>query len=362
MNTSRSVVLAAAMCAVASRAPAFDTKWHADATRIAMEQNGFSADARLLCQFENYLTDYFSGMDFEGVYARLPGEMPKGGATGLRDMDMTDLARLHFDALTTQAQVELQWKTLEANTIAALNKWAAEPSVKPGYRPVVLMTVLGASLHAIQDFYSHSNWLKRVSASGGVKLTPAAVPSSGPAPIWFDVAEADRLKLGIKTGWYPDGNKPGVLYHREENKDSTGRPLNAQAFEAATRASVDWVRRIIDAAPQVPWAMLKTWKAQPANLNGTWLRNADATFITTTSTMAGHWDGATPVRNVFALEAARNKFMAGEALGLSLGVYSRNITISHSNATPTPHWVGFTVYHVERDLGSGLYLQDVMKK
>jgi len=108
-------------------------------------------------------------------------------------------------------------------------------------------------------------------------------------------------------------------------------------------------------------AMLKGWRAQPANLNGAWLRDADATFITTTSTMAGHWDGARPVKNVFALEAARDKFMAGEALSLTLGVYSKNITIN-SNATPTPHWVGFTVYHVERDLVKGLYLQDVMKK
>jgi hypothetical protein len=349
MNIRRSLLLAAAMCGVVSGAFAFDTKWHAEATRIAMDQNGFSADARLLCQFENYLTDYFSGTDMEHlVYDRLPVEMPKGGRTGLRDMDMTDFARLHFDALTTEAQVEQQWRTLEANTTAALIKWAAEPSVKPGYRPVVLMTVLGASLHAVQDFYSHSNWLRRV--------TPG-----GPAPIWFEMPETDRAKLEIKTGWYPDGNKSGVLYHHEENKDATGRPLNAQAVDAATRASVDWVRRMIDATPQVPWAMLKAWRAQPTNLNGTWLRNADATFVTTTSTMAGHWDGATPVKNVFAPEAARDKFMAGEALGLTLGVYSKNITIS-SNTTPTPHWVGFTVYHVERDLVKGLYLQDMMKK
>src|SRR5579862_4652757 len=102
MNMSRTLVLGFAICGVASGAGAFDTKWHSDATRIAMEQNGFSADARLLCQFENYLTDYFSGLDFEDVYARLPVDMPKGGATGLRDMDVTDLARLHFDALTTQ--------------------------------------------------------------------------------------------------------------------------------------------------------------------------------------------------------------------------------------------------------------------
>jgi hypothetical protein len=231
--------------------------------------------------------------------------------------------------------------------------------VKAGYRPVVLMTVLGASLHAVQDFYSHSNWLKRVAANGAARTLPAGTGAA--APIWFDVAESDRMGLGVRTGWYPDGTTANELYHRDENKDSTGRPLNAQAFDAATRASVDWVRRIAEATPQVPWAALKAWKATPANLNGTWLRNADATFVTTTSTMAGHWDGKTPVKNVFAPEAARNTFMAGEALQLTLGVYTRNIAISHNNATPTPHWVGFTVYHVEKDLAKGLYLYGVKK-
>jgi hypothetical protein len=355
MKLRRTLVLAACLCAAASNARAFDTKWHAEATRIAMERNGFSADARLLCQFENYLTDYFSGVDFESVYARLPGEMPKGGRTGLRDMDMSDMARLHFDALTTEAQVEQQWRALEANTIAALKRWAADPSVKPAYRPVVLMTIVGASLHAIQDFYSHSNWLRQV----GPHASPAS--AAGPAPIWFDVAQQVRESLGVKTGWYPDGKFTAILYHKEENKDSTGRPLNAEAVDAATRASVDWVRRLIEATPEVPWTALKAWRAQPANLNGTWLRNADATFVTTTSTLAGHWDGPTPSKNVFSPEAPRNKFMAGEALGLTLGVYSKNIAISHNNATPSPHWVGFTIYHVEKALTYGLYLQDFKK-
>jgi hypothetical protein len=64
----------------------------------------------------------------------------------MQGIQLEDLARLHFDALTSHAQVESQWKTLEANTQAALVKWAAEPSVTDGYRPVVLMTIVGASL------------------------------------------------------------------------------------------------------------------------------------------------------------------------------------------------------------------------
>jgi hypothetical protein len=349
MSAARAALVTAAILVLVSTTNAFDTKWHADATRIAMTQNGFSADARLLCQFTNYLTDYFSAVDLEQAYQRLPKGVPTGHSTGLQGTDIGDLARLHFDALTSHAEVEHQWRTLEANTKAALVKWAAEPSVKGGYRPVVLMTILGASLHAVQDFYSHSNWLKKPKWGRDDVI-----------PIWFDVPEAARLKLDVKTGWYPDGSKPGVLYHAEENKDSTGRILNVEAFDVASRASVDWVSRLMAATPEVPWGSLRSWKAEPANLNGTWLRNADATFITSTSAIAGHWDGKTPTKNVFAPEADRNSRMAITALGLTMGVYSKNIAIS-SGATPTPDWVGFTIYHVERDLAKGLYLQGVKR-
>jgi hypothetical protein len=327
---------------------AFDTKWHADATRHAMEKHGFSADARLMCQFANYLTDYFAGPGdyIEKLNAHVPAGIPKSGGFG--GVDPADVSRLHFDALIAHNQVEWQWKTLEQNTRLALERWAADPAVKDGYRPVVLMTILCASLHAVQDFYSHSNWLKKIPARDGA------------TPVWFDVPEGDRTHANIKSGWYPDGTVAGRLYHREENKDSSARPLNAQAFDAATRASIDWVGRLIAATPGVPWAMLKAWAALPANLNGMWLKKPDASFITTTSTLADHWDGDTPVKNVFAPEPSRNKKMAGEALQLTLGVYFKNISQS-SPATPTPHWVGFTIYHVEKALASQLYLQNTVR-
>ena len=83
------------------------------------DQNGFSADARLLCQFGNYLTDYFSGA--ESAYDQyVPPDVPKRGTNQLHGVDERDVARLHFDALTSSAQVEHQWKTLEANMKAVL--------------------------------------------------------------------------------------------------------------------------------------------------------------------------------------------------------------------------------------------------
>ena len=306
-----------------------------------MVQNGFSSDARLMAQFGNYLTDFFAAADLNEVYKRL-GSEPAGWPTGLYGVRNEDVARMHFDALTSEAQVEYQWKTLEANTLAALKKWNVDPSVKPGFRSVCVLTILGSSLHAVQDFYSHSNWLKVVGNG---------------APIWYDVPADQRMKLDIRTGWYPDGDKPGLLYHKDENKDATGRILNAEAFNAATRASVDWVKRIVVQSPEIPWAKVRAWKPQPINIQGPWLRNADATFVTTTSTLAGHWDGPTPVKNVFSGDPSRNTHMARQALALTLNTYSRNIAMS-SGATPTPFWVGFTLYHVERDLAKGLYLRN----
>lgn len=344
-NNWKHFVALAALGAFAGNSPSFDTKWHADATRVGMQQNGFSSDARLLAQFSNYLTDFFSVVGFEAIYERLPGGAPAGAPSGLHGINMADMARLHFDALTTEAQIEHQWKTLEENTKKALEKWSADGSLKPAYKPIVLISILGASLHAIQDFYSHSNWIK------------VAKRADGSIPLWFDVPAESRAKLLVKCGWYPDGNDPNTLYHDQENKDSTGRPLNAEAYEAASRASADWVKRLMDATPSVPWATLKAWKPEPEQVAGPWLRKADATFITSTSAIAGHWDGATPAKNVFDADPARNKAMAIQALTLSLGVYSQNIALS-SGDTPTPNWVVFTIAHVERDLAKDLYLQN----
>jgi hypothetical protein len=316
-----------------------------DATRIGMVQNGFSSDARLMAQFGNYITDFFSAVDLEAAYKHLPGGGGAGWPSGLHGINIEDMARMHFDALTSEAQVEHQWKTLEANTVAALAKWNSDPSVKPGYRGILVLTILGASLHAVQDFYSHSNWLK--VAGGG-------------APLWFDVPQAKRKNLDVRTGWYPDGSTPGLLYHKDENKDSTGRPMNAEAFEAATRASVDWVKRIVAASPEIPWATVRAWQPEPVRIAGPWLRTADATFITTTSILAGHWDGPTPGKNVFAVDEGQNKRMAIQALLLTMKTYASNISLS-SGDTPTPFWVGYTKYHIERDLAKGLYLQNKLR-
>jgi hypothetical protein len=64
-----------------------------------------------------------------------------------------DLVKLHFDDLTSTPQVRHMWARYEAGTIAAC-LWAAQREDVAAARNAV-----GVCLHAMQDFYSHSNWV-----------------------------------------------------------------------------------------------------------------------------------------------------------------------------------------------------------
>jgi hypothetical protein len=339
------------LCTPARSALAFDTWWHAEATRHAMTANGFSADARLATQVTNYLTDFHTiAADtvggFEGLYRRLPGGPPQSAPTTAR-LDPADMDRLHFDSLRSTAEVEAQWAALEANTKAALRKYATDPSVKPGFRPVVLLTILGASLHMVQDFYSHSNWVNEF-----VKKSPGS-----PVPTWQDVPAAQRATMQLFTGAYPDGCCPGHVDHATLTKDSSARPLNAEAVDVAKRGSIAWVRLLMQ-DQSIPWAIATGHKVDPT-VGRRFLYDLDATFLTSSSIMAGHFDGPRPAKLVFARDGdlGRERRMALQALLLVLGGYSTNLgVIDNPYKLPTPYWAGFLLYHVERDLTRGLLL------
>lgn len=324
------------------RAAAFDTWWHADATRIAMQANGFSSDARLVVQVENYLTDFFSVVDLEKVYTKLPG-YTGGMPGGLHGIDLKEMARLHFDDLFTNRDVEAQWANLLANTKAALRKYATDPAVKPGFRPIVLLTILGVSLHTVQDFYSHSDW---------VNVWVAKQPSK-PVPLWYDVPPAQRAGLKLYTGAYPNGCCPGHVNHEVLSKDDSSKPLNPRAVDAANRASVQWVQMLLR-DKSIPWASLRSYAVNTA-VNKHFLYDLDATLVTSTSIVAGHWDGAHPVKHVFNTDPAKEKRQAIQAALLVFQGYATNLALKGNvYHLPTPYWAGFYVYHIERDLAHNL--------
>jgi len=333
--------IAVAICSITGTAHAFDTWWHAECTRKAMESTGFSGDARLVVQVENYLTDVFP------AFGVVNEKLDKEGLSKLHLKADNSYDYMHFDAVFTTADITANWDKLEKNTVAALQKYAKDPDVKPGFRLIVLYSILGASLHTVQDFYSHSNWVNHYSEG-----------HTSPIPIWFDVAASDRDKLDLFSGAYPDGSSKGHKDHGELNKDSSARALNMAAVEVATRASTDWTQRIMKATPDVPWSELQAYTIQKNVVMKRFLSTLDATFLTSSSIIAGHFDGDTAVKQVFAPgDLARETRMAITAFGILLPDYLTNMgTKGNVFGLPTPYWAGHMGYHITHAIADGLLL------
>ncbi|MEA2663102.1 MAG: hypothetical protein QOI11_46, partial [Candidatus Eremiobacteraeota bacterium] len=163
--------LAAACAALAlilpfAPAAAFDTGPHASITVDAMMRAGFNRKAADAAQVENWLTDYYTSSPTLGSSAA-----------------QCDLEKLHFDDVFSAGDVANYWSTLLANTKDAVKTAEQHNDVVEFY------TVLGMSLHVVQDFYTHSNWVEQIGASG-----PYLTRS------WFDTAPP----AGVFTGWYPN--------------------------------------------------------------------------------------------------------------------------------------------------------------
>ena len=328
-------------CIFSLNAMAFDTWWHAECTRKAMVANGFSADARLATQVSNYLTDFLAVLN-------MPNEMlMEKGIERVRFRSNHSYDFLHFDAVFTNADLEKNWSLLLNNTIQCLRKYTAGNMVEPGFRLIVFFNIIGASLHTIQDFYSHSNWVnihlaKRIS----------------PIPIWYDVPFTDRQNLKLFTGIY---QKPfnGHVSHDSLHKDCSSRTYNKEAVEAAERASVDWVKRLMDSVSQAPWGELKAYNIQSDMIMKNFLSKLDATFLTSSSILGGHFDGSNAVKHVFSTDDTKERVQAGIILERTLSEYTTNMGIaSNKFKLPTPYWAGFMGYNITYDIANGLLLNE----
>lgn len=335
-------LLVGAMSLTPIKSLAFDTWWHAECTRKAMVANGFSPDARLATQFSNYLTDVFPAFNLANE------ELQKAGIQRLRLKGDLSYEYMHFDAVFTNSDIEHNWKSLLNNTIGALRKYSSSPQVKPGFRIPVLFNIIGASLHTVQDFYSHSNWVNlHISLS------------KTPIPTWFEVDSIERGKLTLFTGAYPDGSSKGHKNHGDLNKDCSSRDLNKQAVEIAERASTEWVKILMDSVPDLTWSELKSYNIQNNMVMKRFLVTLDATFLTSSSILPNHFDGHTPAKFVFSADknSTREMAMAVQALHATITQYAENLLLKENTySLPSPYWAGHQAYHITRDIASGIIL------
>ena len=101
-----------------------------------------------------------------------------------------DLEKLHFDDNFSTPEVNTAWRRYLQGTLVGL-VWAAERQDVNGARNIV-----GASLHAIQDFYSHSNWVD----------DPARRSCT-----WMETPDYLRNGMSIWTGAYEHGDHLGII-------------------------------------------------------------------------------------------------------------------------------------------------------
>lgn len=95
---------------------------------------------------------------------------------------------------------------------------------------------LGCALHAIQDFYSHSNYADELTPAEKQDAKDALNNPASPVP--------GALKM---TSWgVAAGQDPENYRHADNNKDSSERPFYSTAAEAAAAHSADFVESILD--------------------------------------------------------------------------------------------------------------------
>ena len=212
-------------------ARAFDTGHHSDLTRSALQDEAFGGKAVEVAQLQNWLVDYYT-------------IQPTGNAR-------KELEKLHFDNLYSTAQIRNYWGHLSRNTRSAIQNAAR---AKDRLRA---LTLVGASLHAVQDFYTHSNW---------VETHPRKPGGSYRTETWFSNPPSDDMLL--YTGYYPNENKPDSAhephggYGTGLNHDSYGSKRWDEAYVFAYVASRQWVaamRSWSDAIDKSFWPSVQTY-------------------------------------------------------------------------------------------------------
>jgi hypothetical protein len=331
------VVLVVSVAFLASPAAGFDTFWHNEAVQKVGDEFGFSEDARKIMQLGNFSPDFF------GPVAEFAGKnLPDKGIDALNQYlaqnaeDRVSAVFLHFDNLNgeldSNSKFDFIFTRLLQNTQSVLASCFKQIDADERTRKVLILIALGASLHAVQDFYSHSNWVHQDFDTTPAKLV--ALPGGGyRAPTWFEFrsksSDPDHWPFLVKTGIYPPVT--GSVYtHTHMNHDNSrliykeyetaGQPILSQAhyhtsgavpaleqdaasvtahqqfaFNTAVAASMEWVRKIeenADAKTAIEFAQSWQLKLKEPKL----AKELEAGLITqlALSCAAGKWDGEDP--------------------------------------------------------------------
>lgn len=270
-------LLAVVLCAFAGHASAFDTGPHFDITEDVLQSEGFSPTAIKTAQTANFLVDFYEFIGNPAIKSILDGDCRTRVEPILKSGDAQ-----HFDDLTSTTAVAQKWDTMLDAT-----KRGAEARAKSG-EILGLLALLGASLHNVQDFYAHSNWVE--AAPNGPGLGGGALAKYGDHPTWLSVDRSEREAMDV----YTKLDRPSIQRKHGDwdsdsvalNKDWAGRPFHRDAYICAYFASRQWVR------------LFRSFVSDPAVWNkmqhaGTALfdPSRDWDYARKISFYGGHWNG-----------------------------------------------------------------------
>ncbi len=168
--------------------------WHHEAlARAAARSAGFTTEAENALAFH---TDYVDSYLYNPLW--WAKSLPATGAhrAAVATASRHDLVKVHFDDLFAPEQVAGTWRRYLSGTVAALLWIASEPAHRP--RRAMAHNVIGTSLHAIQDFYTHSNWID----------DPCRRHRT-----WFEVPASERAGFPLWTGSYELPDHLGIKHH-----------------------------------------------------------------------------------------------------------------------------------------------------
>ena len=318
-----------------SPAAGFDTYWHSQCSQRVGEQLGFTQDAWKIMQLGNFSADFFGPIS-EYASKNLKGEeldalnQYQASNSQVRGAAIF----LHFDNLNSDFQKNSNFDYLFSCLLQSTQNLLASYSklhVDDRTRKVLTLITLGASLHPVQDFYSHSDWIHNDFNETDVKMVQLA--SGGiRAPTWFEFRskqnDPDKWPFNVRSGIYPPvADAPNTHTHMNHDNsrliytefENPGQPRRSQAeyhnagpipargddasdfahqqlaVNTAMAASIEWVRKIEENSE----AKKAIESAKGWNLNAHdphLAKELEAGTITemALSCAAGKWDGEDP--------------------------------------------------------------------
>ena len=319
---------------LASPAEGFDTHWHSQCSQRVGAQFGFTDDAWKILQLGNFSADFFGPVaEYESKGANDPAFDVLNRYRSDNPQVRGAALFLHFDNLSGDlhgnSTFDFLFGHLLQNTQTMLAGYS-QLKVDDRLRRALTLVTLGASLHAVQDFYSHSDWIHNDFDKTDVKMV--RLSSEVRAPTWFEFrekhADADQWPFQVQSGVYPPvaGQRNTHTHMNHDNSrlmyteyEAPGQPSRPQAeyhasspvpargddvsdldhqqlaVNTAIAASIEWVRKVEEdpgARQAIEFAKFWNLKAKDSRLS----KELEAGILTemAVACATGHWDGDEP--------------------------------------------------------------------